>query len=189
MITILENNSPSYRVRTEENILLSDGTLAFAVDFETAGERLTYNLCLKHKKPILRILLREPFRDIEEVAEKVVPWLKKHNIKKLNIAGNGAYTLKGKFHQEDLTSYLYRILKKVIKFHKLDEIRSGGQTGVDEAGVRAANTLHIPAIALYPKGFKVRLEDGKDYCDETLIRERLKYLADTDLTFYTEKYN
>ena len=58
MITILQNSSFSYRVRTEENILLSDGTLAFAVDFETAGERLTYNLCSKHKKPVLRILLR-----------------------------------------------------------------------------------------------------------------------------------
>ena len=117
--------------------------------------------------------------------------VKKHNIKKLNIAGNGAYTLKGKFRiqQETLTVYLYRTLKEVIKFHKLDEIRSGGQTGVDEAGVRAANTLHIPAIALYPKGFKIRLEDGKDYCDEALIRERLRCLADTNLTLYTKKYN
>ena len=190
MITILEDSSPSYRNRTETNVRLSDGTLAFAFDFNTAGERLTYNLCMKYSKPILRILLRSPLRCIDEVVEKIVPWLKKHNIKKLNIAGNGIYTLqKYSLTQEQATTYLYRILEKVIQQHRLNEVRSGGQTGVDEAGIRAANALNIPAIALYPKGFKIRLESGKDFYDKILVKNRLNYPLNTKLTLNEQKYN
>lgn len=190
MITILEDSSPSYRNRTEVNIRLSEGTLAFAFDFNTAGERLTYNLCMKHSKPILRILLRSPLRCIDEVVEKIVPWLKKHNIKKLNIAGNSIYTLqKYSLTQEQATTYLYRILEKVIQQHRLNEVRSGGQTGADEAGVKAADMLGIKAVALYPKGFKIRLENGKDYSDKILIENRLNYVIDTNVILNEQKYN
>lgn len=83
MITILEDSSPSYRNRTEANIRLSDGTLAFAIDFNTAGEKLTYNLCLKHGKPILRIVLRNPLRCVDEVVEKIFHGYKNTTLKNL----------------------------------------------------------------------------------------------------------
>ena len=190
MITILEDSSPSYRNRTEANVRISDGTLAFAFDFNTAGERLTYNLCIKHSKPILRILLRNPLRCVDEVVEKIISWLQKYNIKKLNIAGNGIYTLrKYNFTQEQITIYLYRILEKITQQYRFDEIRSGGQTGTDEASVKAADMLGIKAVALYPKGFKIRLENGKDYSDKILIENRLNYVIDTNLILNEQKYN
>lgn len=40
-LAILEHASPSYAPRTAVNAKTADATLAFAVDFNSAGERLT----------------------------------------------------------------------------------------------------------------------------------------------------
>lgn len=91
--------------------------------------------------------------------------------------------------QKQITIYLYRILEKITQQYRFDEIRSGGQTGTDEAGVKAADMLGIKAVALYPKGFKIRLENGKDYSDKILIENRLNYVIDTNLILNEQKYN
>lgn len=42
MLTILEHKSSSYAPRTYENAAKADVTIAIAVDYNTAGERLTH---------------------------------------------------------------------------------------------------------------------------------------------------
>ena len=58
---------------------------------------------------------------------------------KLNIAGNGIYSLKGFATQGELNDYVTNLLKSLQSLGiTISEIRSGGQTGVDEAGIIAA---------------------------------------------------
>lgn len=53
----------------------------------------------------------------------------------------------------------------------LTSCRSGGQTGVDEAGVVAAHALGIPSLALLPKGF---IQRGTDKIDRPHTAEQIR---------------
>ncbi|HJT34292.1 MAG TPA: putative molybdenum carrier protein, partial [Pirellulales bacterium] len=72
-----------YADRTETNVRLADGTLRFAASFETLGEKCTLKWLRHHSKPYLDIDLAAP-PSVEEVAE----WIRRHNVKVLNVAGN-----------------------------------------------------------------------------------------------------
>ena len=162
----------SYAQRTQENADRSDITLALAIDFNTAGEKKTKSAA-KDK------YIASPLPDdgnsgylalqaVDYYAEKVYKELKKKgktsNIK-LNIAGNGIYTLaKNNFAtQEDINNYVEGIISKLQSLGvTISEIRSGGQTGVDEAGIIAAQRLGIPAVVHGTKDWAFRGKDGKD---------------------------
>ncbi len=94
----------------------------------------------------------------------------------LNIAGNGIYTMKGKYSQKQIDDFTYDLLKAVIESPnlktKIISVRTGGQTGFDEAGAKAANKLGIPTIILAPKGWKFRNIFGEDIANETAFKER-----------------
>jgi len=138
MIRVIEHHTASYPGRTAVNAKDSDGTIAFAYNFDSAGEKLTEKMCKQYNKPILKIQLREPLRNVDEVANHIIAWLKEHQIKHLNIAGNGIRTMKGIFTQEILDTYLYKIFEKVLASYPLEHGRSGGQAingfeeGIDE---------------------------------------------------------
>ena len=51
-----ENSSSNYRNRTEENARLADLTIAIALNFDTAGERLTKDIVLKSGKKYIAII-------------------------------------------------------------------------------------------------------------------------------------
>ena len=162
----------SYAQRTQENADRSDITLALAIDFNTAGEKKTKSAA-KDK------YIASPLPDdgnsgylalqaVDYYAEKIYKELKKKgktsNIK-LNIAGNGIYTLaKNNFAtQEDINNYVEGIISKLQSLGvTISEIRSGGQTGVDEAGIIAAQRLGIPAIVHGTKDWAFRGKDNKD---------------------------
>ena len=93
-----------------------------------------------------------------------------HNIK-LNIAGNGIYTLKSKQASYDklLTEVLKALQDKGIT---ISEVRSGGQTGIDEAGIKAAISLGLKASILAPKGYRFRGKDNKDVSNKELFVKR-----------------
>lgn len=77
-----ETGSPAYRVRTEQNVLESDGTLILHGGRLAGGTDLTRRLALQHEKPCLVVdLLHSPD------AEAVRQWIVSHRITTLNVAG------------------------------------------------------------------------------------------------------
>lgn len=79
----LREHRGGYADRTEANVRLADGTLRFAASFETLGEKCTLKWLRHHGKPYLDIDRAAP-PPVEEVAG----WIRRHNVKVLNVAGN-----------------------------------------------------------------------------------------------------
>lgn len=156
MLTIQEHKSSSYAPRTYYNA--SQGvTLAIAVDFKTAGEKLT-------KKAA-----GEKFVSVEygtnhvEAARELYKALRKYKCNVVNVAGNGIYTYsKYRITQEQVNRYVYSIIELVNRHWKIERIVSGGQTGVDLAGLVAGVKLEIDSVGTLPNGYKMRFEDGVD---------------------------
>lgn len=73
-----------YKERTEANVRLSNGTIRFAADFNSMGEKCTLNAINDNNKPYMDIDINNPV----STAIVVAAWIRKNNIKKLNIAGN-----------------------------------------------------------------------------------------------------
>ena len=73
-----------YKERTEANVRLSNGTVRFAADFNSRGEKCTLNAINDNNKPYMDIDINNPL----STAIVVAVWIRKNNIKKLNIAGN-----------------------------------------------------------------------------------------------------
>lgn len=178
-----------YSQRTKENAEWSDITLAIAVDFNTSGEKATAKYAgakldvqgnLIEDSPkysdinLYRGTIENPndFHIDDDMEETVVEKAKKIGKPiKLNIAGNGIYTLNSeqKYANEAVYSIISYLLHNGVQ---IAEIRSGGQTGIDEAGIIAAQRLGIPASINAPKGWKFRGVDGKDISDEKKFKER-----------------
>lgn len=166
----IEHKSESYAPRTYHNA--SQGvTLAIAIDFTTAGERLT------HKAAKGKIVQIDYFNTLDKLypARAVYSLLKKNNCRVLNIAGNGIYTLQKKgVTQEQANQHVFDIVSLVHHHWPIGRIVSGGQTGVDLAGLVAGCALDIETIGTWPKGFKMRFEDGKDV---NMTEEKIKGLV------------
>lgn len=159
MINLREHRSSSYAPRTEHNA--SQGvTLAVAVDFTTAGERLTTKMA---KGKIVHFDARNFSSEIVGKTNKLIEFLSKDNCRTVNVAGNGIYTFHRKgFTQEGVNQIVYWILNKVHEQYPLEHIVSGGQSGADLAGLVAAAHLGIPCTGMWPRGYKMRFENGID---------------------------
>jgi len=79
-----ETASAEYRVRTEQNVVDSDGTLILTVGEPGGGTALTVTFCRKHGRPCL-VLDLEALPD--DPAETLARWLGEHRIATLNVAG------------------------------------------------------------------------------------------------------
>lgn len=77
-----ETDSPAYRVRTERNVLDSDGTLILHLGRLAGATKLTRRLALQHNKPCLVVNLRDPLD-----GDKIRQWLASHRMETLNVAG------------------------------------------------------------------------------------------------------
>lgn len=172
------NSSRDYPDRTKDNIEQSDFTLAFYTDPTTSGEKLTKKIALgqdKYKGFFLPDNKDTPDEEIKSNVKQIIKELIDRNINlnslNLNIAGNGSYEYKNKT-QEQLNNILYRYLKEMhnqgVDFSL---IRSGGQTGIDEAGIKAAQMLGIPTLVHGTSDYKYR-EDSKN--DKTYMEEHYK---------------
>jgi hypothetical protein len=163
-----------YRNRTIKNAS-ADATIAIAINFETPGEKLTKSSVVNQGKKYIPIDAK-----ILEVTEnrvnKIVEMLNSVNAKTLNIAGNGIYTMKDLYNQEQLDEFTYQLIKAINESpnlkNKIVSIRSGGQTGFDEAGAKAGIKLGIPTTILAPKGWAFRNIDSKDISNEKMFKER-----------------
>lgn len=168
-IQYIEDTISNYGHRTFVNASLSDATIAFAVDFTTSGEICTKNAVNQSKKIYIPINIREDFNiKLDEIASKL------QNCSKLNIAGNGIMTLnKYGITQEECDEIVFNLLYKLINEYNcsFSEIRSGGQTGFDEAGIKASVMLGIKTICYFPKGWRYRSLSG-DISDEAKFKQR-----------------
>lgn len=175
MIYFKECPIDGYKARTVENAS-ADATIAFAIDFYTAGEILTKKSVLEQGK--IYIPIPYPQAGISTWVGLTVHELNKGKVEILNIAGNGIYTMStlGKIvTQEEIDTFVYEFLEKIINHPKLENkitvIRSGGQTGFDEAGIKAAEKLGIDSLVYAPKGWRFRGMDG-DISNEEQFKAR-----------------
>lgn len=68
---------------------------------------------------------------------------------------------------------MYTVLK-ALKNSSITKIISGGQTGVDYAGLVAGYSLGYAVCGTFPKGFRQRNEEGIDYTQtEVEVRRRI----------------
>ena len=172
-LSLCEDPSSEYKPRTVKNAK-ADVTVAFAIDFESAGERLT-------RKEAGARYIAVPFgEDVSKSASRLVAFWSSRQAQTLNVAGNGIYTwAQHGVSQLEVNQWIYDVLKVVSQQVRLKSIRSGGQTGSDLAGLVAALALNVPAIGLYPKGFRMRGASKQEiYSDEVTIEKRLAEYAD-----------
>ena len=174
-LDIREHTSVHYGPRTYHNAHVADLTAAFAVDFTTAGERLTHKAA-SGKYVAIDIVRLQP----KEAAQLVLREALRLGAHVLNVAGNGIYTLQARgWTQERINAYVADTLAAAhdaLRSHGdreagLTRIVSGGQTGVDLAGLVAAHRLGIDAVATLPKGFVQR---GADMVDRPHTREAIQ---------------
>lgn len=89
----------------------------------------------------------------------------------INIAGNGIQTLNTfGITQEQCDEKIYNFLSK-LNIQNLT-ILSGGQTGVDESAIKAANNLNLNSKIYAPKGWKFRDKMGNDIYNEVSFKHR-----------------
>lgn len=158
MLIIQEHKSSSYSPRTYANAASADVTVAIAVDHNTAGEKCT------QKAAGDKIFKIDFSYDWIDSCRELFLHMRKHNLKTVNIAGNGIYTFqKHGIPQKDVNYIVHKILDTIHYHWGIDKIVSGGQTGADLAGAVAAYKLGIPCVVTMPKGFKMRFVNGKDY--------------------------
>ena len=170
-----EDQNSGYKQRTIKNAS-ADVTLAIAVDFSTAGERLTKNSVVNQNKVYVPVDVKNDLNVDSNTVQSIVKRLNDVGAESLNIAGNGIYTMKGKYTQQQVDEFVYNLLNSVLNSPNLNtkiiSIRSGGQTGFDEAGTKAGIKLGLPTLTLAPKGWKFRDIDGRDISNETQFKER-----------------
>ena len=113
---LVEHKSWEYKPRTWDNVQNSDGTIRFAYDFESPGERDTLAAIMKYTKPHLDIDLKElemghylPFDFTEFIDE--------YQISVLNVAGNGG---KGREESSKIFSLVRRYMKIWLGFCNKD---------------------------------------------------------------------
>jgi outer membrane protein OmpA-like peptidoglycan-associated protein len=90
-----ECKTQGYKARTWANVQNSDGTIRFAKNFNSPGERCTLNALNRIRKPYFDVDLNKlttPEKTYIEI-DRVTKWLQKNHIQILNVAGN-AETLK-----------------------------------------------------------------------------------------------
>lgn len=156
-LRICEHPSPKYAPRTEHNAKSAGLTVAFALDFSTMGERLTRRVAGE------KYLAIDLNMESIQAARELYKAMRRHGATSLNVAGNGLYTLQAKgWSQARVDRYVFAVLGKVAEHLPLKLVVSGGQTGVDIAGITAAHALGITAVATLPKGFVQRDAAGKD---------------------------
>lgn len=178
-LTITASNSVSYKQRTIDNIENSDITIALAADFTSAGEGLTKDEAEGRKKYVSENIKGKSIKDAKEIAESLFKQIQAlgkdtDNELNLNIAGNGIYQ-NGMPSQEEVDDLVLNILKELQKLGlQIKSIRSGGQTGIDEAGIKASLALGLPTILHGTKDFKFRKKEGKQNDIKNDIKQYLE---------------
>lgn len=171
-------NTPAeaYRTRTTVNANWSQITLRLAVDFSSPGEKRTATAAGR------KLVDGNLTESVDVIVTDIIKQINDRNLPKedirLNVAGNGIYQFNN-MSQSEINDKVTSILRKLLDNGiTISEIRSGGQTGVDEAGVVAARRLGIKTSILAPKGWLFRDNTNKDKGGEQEFKERFKLTAE-----------
>lgn len=101
-----------HRIRIENNVVVSDGTLIINKGLITDGTKLSYDYSMKHLVPCLIVQL-----DADQVIpiSNAVRWIRGHQIKTLNIAGPRESKFPGGIYREafDYLEKLFTTLRDV----------------------------------------------------------------------------
>ena len=168
-LTVMESYSPKFHDRTVENARWADFTVAFAVDFTSPGERLTATAAGNEYLPFD---LPHDGAGLEDYAlRRRMAIILSHRLEsmtepvRLNVAGSTAADLaRHGISQEQADSFVTDVLGRALdEGLVIGELRSGGQSGIDEAGTKAALALGIPASQVVPRGFLYLDESGKPH--------------------------
>lgn len=182
-LTFSESAGGDYKSRTVENAQEADVTVAMAVDFSTYGERATEKAAGDRYISVAMdaaALSGDPVREGRLAAAAVAAALREKGLLKeggisINFAGNGLYTLEGRgVTQEAADGYATALLSSLMHDHgvKVTSVRSGGQTGMDEAGAKAGVANGVDTVVHAPKGWRMRGADGTDVAGEAAFKER-----------------
>jgi hypothetical protein len=115
-----ETREPEYAVRTERNVIDSDGTLILYRERLQGGTLLTNRLAKEHGRPLLRVRLDQPL-DFDAALE----WLRDHRIRELNVAGPRASSFPGIY--DDALRYL----KQLLSMHLPQPLLPDAETSED----------------------------------------------------------
>lgn len=85
-----ETESTEYWVRTERNVIDSDGTLVLHLGQLSGGTQFTYRMTRKHNKPSLLIDLGD-----HPLPQRAREWINEHHIEVVNVAGPRESASKG----------------------------------------------------------------------------------------------
>ena len=174
------SESNSYPIRTKENADWSDITLDFTESDKGSGGRNELTKRVAGKKYIHFKLHSEGDNsyDANEILEAIKQaGLPTKNIK-LNITGSEIGKLKET--QERYNEEIERILNDLLDLGiTISEIRTGGQTGIDEAGIIAAQRLGIPNEVHTTSDYKFRDKSGRDISDEQAFKVRFQQQSQT----------
>jgi len=79
-----ETDSANYLVRTEQNVIDSDGTVVFSIKpLLSGGSKKTAEFAVKHGKPLLHL-----HPGIETPGQELAAFIRTNGIKVLNVAGS-----------------------------------------------------------------------------------------------------
>ena len=154
-----QHSSKEYPPRTLYNVKHSHATLSINHDPSSAGARLVRKLVAEYDRPhfesaydVYFLESASHFLDRIDAPEIV-----------LNVAGNGIGSFLehgwSQFHVDDS---IYELLSAVLPSSRVKTVRTGGQTGVDEAAAKSALRLGLEVVVTYPHGYRIRDETGKD---------------------------
>ena len=156
-----------FRNRTIENAGWSDITISLAENFDSPGEKLTADAA--QEKLVKSSLDNSVEQIVEELWQQITEKGLPQDDVKLNIAGNGINHLRNnQEHYDDLVLAVIQGLQS--KGLKIKEIRSGGQSGIDEAGTKAGIKLGLPWSVLAPDGYQVVLKGRRTEGKEQFIK-------------------
>lgn len=99
---------------------------------------------------------------------------------RLNIAGNRLSVLaRSGISQKAVDVFVKAVVEAFLREGVfIEEVRSGGQTGVDEAGIHAAQDLSLSCSILCPKGYRFSLADGAERSGKEEFSQR--FMASCD---------
>ena len=175
----------SYAHRTRANAHWAHLTLAFAADLNTGGERLTRDSAgtryLGFKIPDgLNPQSPSFLQNARQFAGLAADWINENVFDpdgvRLNIAGNGMRTLSAHgISQENADAFMaafFSELEDALDGYPVLEVRSGGQTGFDEAGTKAANRRGLKCSVLAPQGWRMTPAQGEDIYGQEAFKAR-----------------
>ena len=182
------SDSDSYPERTKQNVESADLTIAFVVNEDSPGTRLAAGLSADNFTPFHVININD-LNNRRQREEHIANVIRSMNgvggPSAINVAGNNI-THAGMPDQETLDQLVQTFLSDIHNEsdNGIESIRSGGQTGADEAGAKAGVVMGIPTTVLSPRNWMFRTSDG-DIKDEEAFKNRFEGITrDESLDMY-----